>query len=229
MATTKRFEDRLLAELRAVVAENPVPDLVPHRRPRPARLALAGAAATAAIATVTVLATGHDGTGKAYAVEAQPDGEVTVSIHSLKDAAGLQSALRDAGVPAVVDYVPNSKVGCVGPPKGGGPASGVGIVQGVAGSGGAPEGGTTEVHKEKGGSGPVLDPPAPPTGAEGKPIMTSSMQLNDGEATFTIDPGEVPDGQKVFITTSSGELSSIGMAIAKQKPSMDCATQPPAP
>jgi hypothetical protein len=110
--TQDRFEERLLTELRAHVArtaETPAP--APRRRfvLRPTPIAVAGGA-LAAIAVAVVLATGGDGADPAYAVTPQSDGSVTVSVKSLDDAAGLEQALRDAGVNAVVRTVPAGKM-----------------------------------------------------------------------------------------------------------------------
>ncbi len=115
--TPNAFEDRLLAELRHIVAERPAPAAAAPdrsgfgrapRSPRP-RL-LAGATATAAAAAVAVLlASGGGGATPAYAVEREGDGSVTVEISSLRDADGLERKLRAAGIPAVVDYTPEGK------------------------------------------------------------------------------------------------------------------------
>jgi hypothetical protein len=109
--TPTTFEDRLLTELRAVVAARPTPEAVtfpPARRARRTRLALAAGAVAATVAGVFV-ATGGDSAAPAYAVERQSDGSVTVEINSLRDAAGLQEKLRAAGIRAVVDYTPEGK------------------------------------------------------------------------------------------------------------------------
>ncbi|MEV6987244.1 hypothetical protein AB0M95_39125 [Sphaerisporangium sp. NPDC051017] len=71
------------------------------RRRRLALLALAGAAAAAA-ATALPLALGTP----AYAVERLADGTVTVQIHQFLEPEKLQASLREAGVRAVVDYLP---------------------------------------------------------------------------------------------------------------------------
>jgi hypothetical protein len=67
------------------------------------------------------------GAAPAYAVSTNDDGTVTVEISSLSDAAGLQSKLREAGVRAVVHYLPPGKA-CKQPwfaaaPAEGGPAA----------------------------------------------------------------------------------------------------------
>jgi len=107
------FEERLLTELRGVVAEQPEErgqrsERRAFRRPR---LMLAGglaaAVAVAAIAGVFYLSAG---TSAAYAVTKNADGTITVQIDSLTDAAGLQSALQAAGVNAVVKYLPQGEM-----------------------------------------------------------------------------------------------------------------------
>lgn len=110
--TSTRFEDRLLVELREVVAERPAPSAAPpprrRRRPTP-RLVLTGAATAAVAAGALIVALGGDSTAPAFAVERQADGNVTVTIHRLSDADDLQRQLRAAGIPAVVDYTPPGK------------------------------------------------------------------------------------------------------------------------
>jgi hypothetical protein len=115
------FEQRLLGELRQVVAEiTRVPDLpdqsaaAPPRRRDALRLALIGGAAAAiAIAVVSALSLGGGAESKAWAVNRNADGTVTVEIDSLSDAAGLERKLNEAGVPALVQYLPPGKT-CAG-------------------------------------------------------------------------------------------------------------------
>jgi hypothetical protein len=110
--TPSTFEDQLLDELRAVVAAQPAPEPttpVRARRAPTARLALAAGAVVATAAGIFVAA-GGDTAAPAYAVDRQSDGTVTVSINSLRDAAGLQEKLRAAGIPAAVDYAPIGKM-----------------------------------------------------------------------------------------------------------------------
>jgi hypothetical protein len=105
------FEERLLGELRSLVAAPPVDR--GQRRPlrRGPRLVLAGGLvavlAAAAGAGVFFLSAG---TQAAYAVTRNADGTVTVEIDSLTDAAGLQAKLQAAGVNAVVEYLPEGKI-----------------------------------------------------------------------------------------------------------------------
>ena len=109
-----RFEDRLLSDLRTMVAERPASAGAarapraggwlaspPRRRP-----VLAGGLAVAAVvAAGTGLVLVSGGSTPAYAVEANGDGTVTVEISSLQDAAGLERELRAEGIPAVVRYL----------------------------------------------------------------------------------------------------------------------------
>jgi hypothetical protein len=105
------YEERLLRELRSLVAAPPVEQ--GQRRPlwRGRRLVLAGGLAAvlagAASAGVFFLSAGAQ---PAYAVTKNADGTVTVEIDSLSDAAGLQAKLRAAGVNAVVEYLPAGKI-----------------------------------------------------------------------------------------------------------------------
>jgi hypothetical protein len=107
-----RFEERLLGELRRVVAERPAPAApvaAPRRRPVPRpRVALVGAGLVAAAATAVVISGGDPAT-PAYAVQPHADGTVTVQINSLRDADGLERKLRAAGVPADVTYLPTGR------------------------------------------------------------------------------------------------------------------------
>jgi hypothetical protein len=213
MTAPTRFEDRLLAQLRQIVAERPAPAATPHRRPRRTRLALAGAGvAAAAAAAVAIVATGG-GVTPAYAVQPRADGSVTVRIHSLSDAAGLERRLRAAGVPAVVDYTTGGPGGCVGP----GPVTETGPTETIGGSATGP---THSTGGEAGsGTGPSTSGPGP---GPGDGATTSSTRIDAGGVTFTIDPGHIATGQKVYITTSGGSTGSLAMAITSEKPGTAC-------
>jgi hypothetical protein len=108
------FEERLLEELRSLVDAQR--SSRPERSPRVwtsrsrRRLGLAGSMAAllaaAAGAGVPFLV---GGAASAYAVTTNDDGTVSVEINSLSDAAGLESKLREAGIPAVVRYLEPGK------------------------------------------------------------------------------------------------------------------------
>ncbi|HKZ13343.1 MAG TPA: hypothetical protein VJL81_05815 [Solirubrobacterales bacterium] len=120
------FEERLLAELRAVVEERAAhagagagvernrryATVSLHsrlaagggRRLAP-RLVFGGAAVAAVAAAVLAVSSGTDDTSSAFAVEPQGDGEVRVEISSLSDAEGLEKALGEAGIKADVNYL----------------------------------------------------------------------------------------------------------------------------
>jgi len=226
MTTANRFEDRLLHELLAIVAARPAPASVTSRRPRWGRLALAGAGVAAALAGVVVLASGGDVASRAYALQARPDGTVTVSIEKLSDADGLERSLRAAGVPAVVDYTHTDERGCPdsGPHEGGGTRPGAtdhgdpGHATGDASKTGVHSEGATDRGASQSVSGS--------SGAGGASTATvESLRHRSDSVTFTIDPGELKAGQRVFITTSAGTVSSISVAISKRRPARPC---PPA-
>jgi hypothetical protein len=108
--TESRFEDRLLCELRAVVAANAASV---HSAPRPAvsrlRRPVTWGAAMAVVGITVAAFIVTRGSSAAYAVDSHSDGSVTVVIKSLEDASGLERQLHAAGVNAVVDYVPEGK------------------------------------------------------------------------------------------------------------------------
>jgi hypothetical protein len=116
------FEAALLQDLRDEVAlrgsapmsapreiRADAPPTVASRSVRRRRsiLATAVAAAATAAAWVTVPT---PGASPAYAVSATTDGNVTVTVDRLEDAAGLQAALREHGISAVVDFLPGGMV-----------------------------------------------------------------------------------------------------------------------
>ena len=206
MTTANRFEDRLLDQLQEIVAAQPAPTVVTQRRPRrPRRLALAGVAVAAATAAVALVVTGSDVTPSAYAVQPRADGSVTVHIRGLEDAKGLERSLRAAGVPAVVDYAAAGKTGCVTPPPH--PT-------------GPTEAGTSRSgHRD---DGPSLSRsgrgPGPGPGVR----VSTKVSSGDDGVTFSIDPGNLKPGEQIYITTSTGKVNSIGMAVAKEKPAAPC-------
>ncbi|HMJ35262.1 MAG TPA: hypothetical protein VK501_15235 [Baekduia sp.] len=202
MSMSNHFEERLLQQLRQVVTERPAPTRAvaaptpprTHRR----RFVLAGAGGVAAVAaTVAVIASSGGVTESAYAVTPRADGSVTVKISSLSDADGLQRALRAAGVPAVVRY--DAATTCPAPAAG-------------------DERGTVEQHTTTGdASGPSLDSAGvePAAGAANGPKVSSSVRTGPDGTTFTIDPGPLASGDKVYITAPDGTARSLGLHIGK--------------
>lgn len=111
------FEQRLLDELKAVVAERGDTQAAATEgaTPRPAwrrapRLALGAVAALAVAAAVLVFSSGGGNTPRAFAVEPQEGGGVTIKIYSLEDAAGLEAALEEAGIRSQVTWLPAGAV-----------------------------------------------------------------------------------------------------------------------
>ena len=193
------FEDRLLTELRQHVAANPAPaTATPARRPRRGRFVLAGTGALAAVAAALVVMFG--GGAAAYGVEKTSDGAVTVHIRSLADAAGLQRELRAAGVPAVVSYGAQ-QAPCGDPP----PASLSGTMGGDIASSTSHAAGDTGPSTSQAGAPPAGDPPVQ--------HLSTKISSSTGGVVFSIDSGTLRPGQHVYITTSTGTLESVGMAI----------------
>jgi hypothetical protein len=111
------FEAALLTELRQYVSTRDVSTRAsgaaePSTWRR--RVTTLGAAAAAAVAiTIGAIALRPEA---AYAVDVEADGDVVVTIRSLEDADGLEEALADEGVEAVVEYDADPAE----PPTGGG-------------------------------------------------------------------------------------------------------------
>ena len=101
------FEQSLLNELRQHVETRTAVRATPRRR---WRLGLAAGGLTAggltACAVALSIATNVVGPGAAYAVEAEPNGDVVVTVHDLSDAGGLQGALAAKGINARIRYLP---------------------------------------------------------------------------------------------------------------------------
>lgn len=115
--TDSDFERRLLDELKAVVAERGAKQATATEgaTPRPAwrrapRLALGAVAVLAAAAAVLVFNSGGDNPPRAFAVEPQEGGGVTIKVYSLEDASGLERALEEAGIKAQVTWLPAGMV-----------------------------------------------------------------------------------------------------------------------
>ncbi|MFB4315349.1 hypothetical protein [Actinomadura sp. 21ATH] len=83
------------------------PARVRSRRRGALRLGLGSALAAAAVGAAVVLPGMLD--APAYAVEKKPDGSTEITIREFLEPEKLQASLREAGVPAVVDYVPSGQ------------------------------------------------------------------------------------------------------------------------
>ncbi|WP_433174773.1 hypothetical protein [Actinoallomurus sp. CA-150999] len=103
------FEDRLLAELKHVVAANR-PAAEPRRRVRRwtgPRLALAAGAIAAAVGTAVAVPalTAHE-RAQANTVVRVPDGSIVVRLVEFTHPERVEQKLRALGVPAKVDFLP---------------------------------------------------------------------------------------------------------------------------
>jgi hypothetical protein len=182
------FEERLLRELRQVVADGPRLRSVPDPPTRSSRhfgrtlpLAIAGVAAAAlAIFVASGLLLSGGEPSKAWAVDRNLNGTVTVRIESLSDAAGLERKLNEVGVPALVQYIPPGKT-CAG-----------GELQPPPGA----------VTQQRG------DPSAPPTGG------VYGLQQGRGTVTVTQTNGQPPAGQSPAGQVPGGAGNAPGGAAA---------------
>jgi hypothetical protein len=237
MTGPTHFEEQLLSQLRAVVAERAEPSTAarPWRMPAlRARLALSGAGAAVAAGVAVILLAGS-GTApqSAFAVDAHSNGTVTVHVRSLSDAAGLQQSLQTAGVPALVNYAPDTSLAPCPMPKGhvidtkstfttkgGSGAVSPGTV--VSGS----RIGSSEKGLSTGGPADPKGLPRPPAGAS---VISGSVEVSTDGVTFSVSPGSIKPDEQLVITTSEGTLSSIGMAVVKRSVGACSVAPPPAP
>lgn len=106
------FENRLLAVLEDEVIRTAANSPDGQRRGRRVRIgALAGAGVLAVAAAVAApVLIGQHGSSAAWAVQTRADGSVEVTIHQLRDPAGLERRLVEAGIPAYVGFVPAGMV-----------------------------------------------------------------------------------------------------------------------
>ena len=114
------FEGRLLDQLKAIVAERghsaerqeaaDAATSTPAWRRRGPRLALGSAIALAGVTAALIVSAGGDNTSKAFAVEPQDGGGVTIKVYSLSDASGLEAALEEAGIRSQVTWLPAGMV-----------------------------------------------------------------------------------------------------------------------
>jgi hypothetical protein len=103
------FEERLLAELKAEVAERAARGCAPARRRVIGRRLLAGsvvaAVAAAAVVAMPLLTTSDT----AYAVARNADGSITVQINEMRHPDRLEADLARQGVSADITYLPQHK------------------------------------------------------------------------------------------------------------------------
>jgi hypothetical protein len=220
------FEERLLAELRAVVEERAAMPAeggvernrrhatgslhgrAPGGRRLAPRLVFGGAGVAAVAAGVLAVSSGTGDTSSAFAVEPQADGMVRVEISSLSDAQGLEKALGEAGVKADVSYLAAGMT-CREPrftPKGGGPERSKmtgGIKQ-------APDGTVFTINRDAVDAGETLLVTASP-GPEGIGDVVG-LQVARG-AVSACDPvpgGELPPGAVTQSKSAPGGPQTTG-------------------
>ena len=112
----------------AVHSATPVEQIVSRGRAVRARRRIPGVAAALAVAAGTALAvtallpSGHQRAAQlaAWTVARQADGNIRVTIHELRDPAGLQRTLRADGVPVSVTFTGQANPACQPYGSGGG-------------------------------------------------------------------------------------------------------------
>ncbi len=216
MTDLDRFETALLTELRhEVAARSPQPGWRPARpagrRPGP-RLALAGGLA-AAVTSAVVAGALLLGPAPAYALDAEPNGDIVVTINSLRDADGLERALRAEGVNAEVDYEPITGDSLPVPPPDGGDSPTPGLSQrqdSGSSSGGAadpgvatsPESESGVRHARPGSDDPIAEPRTGNAAPPSDDACTMSVEhLADGQVTFRVPAAFVNSDAVLHITT----------------------------
>lgn len=203
------FETALLSELRTIVAERT------QRRPR-RRLAgplrrpsfIAVPVGVAGVAAAVVVGVGAlSGATAAYAVATASSGDVVVTINSLSDASGLQSALRADGIDAIVSY---DAGGSSTPPI---PAGSGAVDGGSSALGRAPAGtGPAPVTSQSThlGSGSASGSSA--TGSSTSTVDPAPLEIHlsgNGPDTITIPASDVNNGYVLHITTSGSAASGL--------------------
>jgi hypothetical protein len=203
------FETALLNELRAIVTERSQQrprHRLARRLRRPGLIAVpVGVAGVAAAAVVGVGALSR--ATAAYAVTTASSGDVVVTIHSLSDASGLQSALRADGIDAIVNY---DASGSSPPP--------------IPAGSGAVDGGASAIGRAPAGTGPAPvtsqsthrgSGSASGTSGTGSSTMTGDpapleIRLSgNGPDTITIPALDVNNGYVLHITTSGSAASGL--------------------
>jgi hypothetical protein len=203
------FETALLDELRTIVTERsqkrPRHPLASRLR-RPGFIAVPVGVAGAAVAAVVGVGA-LTGATAAYAVTTASSGDVVVTINSLSDASGLQSALRADGIDAIVNYDAD---GSSTPPipAGSGAIDGGSSALGRAPVGTAPAPVTS--HSSHLGRGPAIR--TSKTGsstATGYPAPLEIHLSGNGPDTITIPATDVHNGYVLHITTSGSAASGL--------------------
>lgn len=200
MNAPQQFEDRLLVQLRRVVAEREGSREPTHSRTRSRRLVLSGAGAALVIAIVAIavvaIGTGNR-TTSAYAIRVRPGGKVAVSIYKIGDAKALQRSLRAAGVPAVVDFEATKAGACV-------VAAGMNASPEKAGAG--DEANETRHLVQSESSVPRGTAPAGENAAIQVHTSTAKGATNVTVSRFVVDPSRIGPHEKLYIVHSGTSI-----------------------
>jgi hypothetical protein len=200
MNAPQQFEDRLLVQLRRVVAEREDSREPTHSRTGRRRLVLSGAGAALVIAIVAIavvaIGTGNR-TTSAYAIQVRPGGKVAVSIYRLGDAKALQRSLRAAGLPAVVDFEATKAGPCV-------VAAGMNASPEKAGAG--DEANETRHLVQSESRVPRGTAPAGENAAIQVHTSTANGATNVTVSRFVVDPSRIGPHEELYIVHSGTSI-----------------------
>jgi hypothetical protein len=203
------FETALLNQLRTIVTERsqqrPRHPLASRLR-RPSFIAVPLSVAGAAVAVVVGVGA-LSGASAAYAVTTASSGDVVVTINSLSDASGLQSALRADGIDAIVNYDAD---GSSTPPipAGSGAVDGGSSASGRAPAGTGPAPVTSQSSHQSSGSASGSSGTGSAT-STGDPAPLEIHLSGNGPDTITIPAADVHNGYVLHITTSGSAASGL--------------------
>jgi hypothetical protein len=210
------YETALLAELRREVSERPAPETtaVPVRRPRRRRL-IAGGATVVAASVVAVFGLGAGGGSPAYAVETNSAGDVTVTVHRLDDAAGLENALRAQGIDADVSYDADGIDATYGIDSGGQPSTGDQAPGGDAGASGNLDSQGGSGHTESGPNAGAPDEGPCDLGAD-----PATLTRQGSDWVLSIPAGSPLQERHVLIGTD--RTGALAVQYAGDQPGSTC-------
>lgn len=192
------FDTALLARLQQQVA-TPV-RRTGHRRV----LGLAGVAAAGAATIVGVTSLGSS--TAAYAVDRTSGGDITITIHQLSDARGLQQDLASYGIKADVNYQAMS--------VGGVPAGSLHFGSGAAGGGVGSGVQSSASSSASSGASSNETPPADACGDPSRPPLTAQMKSDDYVITIPSNsPLHQADSELKITTTGDLNRSVAGITV----------------
>lgn len=197
------FDIALLAQLRSEVTKEPA------RRVRRGALSLGGVAAASAAAIVGVTVFGSSAPAAAYAVDRGTNGDITITIHRLSDAAGLEKQLASYGIKAHVSYQAARESQAPGDAAGGVDLSpmGQGDVGGSVITGQASAGSASNGSLDRNAGGGACGDPS-------HPAFTANLGSNDYVITIPkASPLQHADSELSITTTGDVSKTLAGLSV----------------